>query len=570
MNKDGTPMPNAPPGLASLVGMTPPAGNAVPPPTNYGDVIAMAARQAIDERMTLTRAQQEQLIGSLTNAVHGLREASALLGENQQALPRATVYPNPFLPGPTTHTGSRDTGSNRPTMSPEPARHATHPNLLQTLDRPPHAAGSNAAPRLEPIKKEMLKAVQAGRSSAGLAAYIEDAMLTFRKHAHPFDDNSEYPRVLPRLFANDPDLYEFVVTCTTAWRRDIATHRGAATYPEDHVYPKTELAPVETRLIKDVIRFLTSEVRPRGVVALHEVLNGHVTQGTLTAPQYTQQFLRRSRELPNESQQTLCTLFLRGLKPELQCRCLMNKDGERWSCLHDLIQWTFVQEEIADAIKSIPNTYPATSHNPSRPSREYDSSRNPRRYDSSRTPRAPSQEYRGSGTKRSLAAMLGDMDVDTPGLAAATGSHYGPRPFLPDITTYDEALPGDLVKIGGRPDFKVLHEKLLVRPPVFYNAKADRPISECLGYAPLDAPNSARPVLPDWRAGKTNRILDSLIEYGVCRCCRAERHDTGTCTNRPALRGGTPGSASGPGTTSQGKGKGRDPRTSNGGSRRTK
>jgi hypothetical protein len=162
---------------------------------------------------------------------------------------------------------------------------------------------------------------------------------------HPRSNN--FPMELLHTFLEDLTLVAFVQPRLATWRAELHSER---TVPLHHSpNPLTGLSPYEEAFIRDVIHFIGGEVRPMDVVALAELHEGKVTQTSTTA-HYAQAFKARARVLPNESQQSLCLLYLKGLKPYIQKHCTHDHNNGRWKSLQDLIDYSHVMEEKADSL----------------------------------------------------------------------------------------------------------------------------------------------------------------------------------------------------------------------------
>ena len=98
------------------------------------------------------------------------------------------------------------------------------------------------------------------------------------------------------------------------------------------------------------LQSVNSDVRPLNVVALHDLIEGKVTQGMSPVAKYNEQFHQKARLLPNESQESLCFHYLRGLTPELRSRCCLDRNNNRWSSLNDLVTFTLDEEERLNLI----------------------------------------------------------------------------------------------------------------------------------------------------------------------------------------------------------------------------
>ena len=93
------------------------------------------------------------------------------------------------------------------------------------------------------------------------------------------------------------------------------------------------------------LQSVNSDVRPLDVVALHDLIEGKVTQGMSPVAKYNEHFHQKARLLPNESQESLCFHYLKGLTPELRSRCCLDRNNNRWSSLNNLITFTLAEEE---------------------------------------------------------------------------------------------------------------------------------------------------------------------------------------------------------------------------------
>lgn len=101
------------------------------------------------------------------------------------------------------------------------------------------------------------------------------------------------------------------------------------------------------------LQSVNSDVRPLSVVALHDLIEGKVTQGSNPVAKYNEHFHQRARLLPHESQQSLCLHYLNGLTPELRTRCCLDRNNNRWSSLNALVTFTLAEEERLNLTTSI-------------------------------------------------------------------------------------------------------------------------------------------------------------------------------------------------------------------------
>ena len=90
--------------------------------------------------------------------------------------------------------------------------------------------------------------------------------------------------------------------------------------------------------------FVTGEVRPRSAIALEEIMDHLITQGTKSAAQYAENFMQRARILSHISPVVLCHHFVHGLQPILKQLCCVDREGCDWTSLHTLIAFTLVED----------------------------------------------------------------------------------------------------------------------------------------------------------------------------------------------------------------------------------
>ena len=100
----------------------------------------------------------------------------------------------------------------------------------------------------------------------------------------------------------------------------------------------------QNQFISALVAFVTGEVRPRSVIALEQLMNHEITQGSDSAAKYAEQFYQRSRLLPHISPVVLCHHFVAGLTPELRRLCCVDRSGNDWTSLQPLVQFTLVEE----------------------------------------------------------------------------------------------------------------------------------------------------------------------------------------------------------------------------------
>jgi hypothetical protein len=104
--------------------------------------------------------------------------------------------------------------------------------------------------------------------------------------------------------------------------------------------------------LKSFERLICSEVRPASSVAHTELLSGYVQQGNDNVAQYIERFRHRVSALgPNHQfkSPTLCTFFLRGLRPEIREPCILDPEFNEWSDLARLMHHACGQEDFLRA-----------------------------------------------------------------------------------------------------------------------------------------------------------------------------------------------------------------------------
>jgi hypothetical protein len=352
---------------------------------------------------------------------------------------------------------------HNPAMQPHemmhiPSMHPTQPNpplVVHTNPHPNHSGNLNRNAMVT-IKARFTKGAEAINED-GLRALLINNLEIIKQHPR----SSIFPMDLLTTFQEDLSLMAFVQPRLAQWRAEINDERNPV--PLHHSpNPLTGLSPFECTLIKDILHFIGGEVRPPDVIALTDLHEGRVTQQTTTA-HYAQAFMHRARVLPNESQQSLCLLYIKGLKPYIQKHCTHDLNNGRWTNLHDLIQHSHVVEEKGNTL------FKFHPHNKQGNRRGDDRDAN-----------------NGGGRKRQQPTA----DPSVAALAAAT--------ITPPKTDR---------KDGQEPRWQP--------PPGPYAPKAN--YRECRLWVDPNQPPARLPTL-------TNEDKNLLYSYGLCFCCRKGPH----------------------------------------------
>ena len=213
-------------------------------------------------------------------------------------------------------------------------RHAAE-SLVQarqlTADRP---SRTGALPVPRSLGKQLfLIAIQKPHL---LEAAIEEIRRWLVTHNH------EYPANLPS-FIDDIEVKDFVNT-----------------------YLSRNEAFEQAAFIKAIQNYITGEVRTSAELALEQLVSRKISQADDPVPRYAQRFLQASRQLPNESQASLCAHYLAGLRPVLRQRCILDRDGNTWHTLDSLIKYSFSEAIRLNADSSPVQSLPKQGYTPAR------------------------------------------------------------------------------------------------------------------------------------------------------------------------------------------------------------
>ena len=180
----------------------------------------------------------------------------------------------------------------------------------------------------------------------------------------PFSHQDPATRALSSLqkFRNDPEglqltiegFFEYILRAgpPLAWPHDVKLFITDVEVKKwVHSYMEAAALVVakggtfdQNEFISALVAFVTGEVRPRSVIALEQLMNHEITQGSDSAAKYAEQFYQRARLLPHISAVVLCHHFVVGLSPELRRLCCVDRSGNDWTSLQSLVQFTLVEE----------------------------------------------------------------------------------------------------------------------------------------------------------------------------------------------------------------------------------
>lgn len=241
-----------------------------------------------------------------------------------------------------------------------------------------------------------------------------------------------------------------------------------------------------------LVAFVTGEVRPRSVIALHELMEGRITQGSQSAAQYSEHFYTRSRLLSHIPPAVLCHHYIAGLRPDLRKLCCVDREGKDWTSLHTLVAFTIVEERRLTMTSDL-----AHSHHD-------DTSRK-----RSQFWRKQADDFTPVGKRSRLAAA---MEID--------------HPPPPPPSTYAAAVAQQRAsQNGGRPSRG--------SPPSRSGPSAAAPAPNSSGAGPSrSGPPEA---CPCYKLNNKNRKLEKweqecLTAYGLCWYCKAStEHSAKDC-----------------------------------------
>jgi hypothetical protein len=426
-----------------------------------GAVAVTATEQGYTNMLALLHTQNQ----ALANAAHAMVALTqAVHSGNQLAANVGTRAANDMTGGsPSTHVNQA--------LAQSPVVQISDSRTNPVLSVLPAAK----AKQPKEINERFLRDILGQAGAEGCLIQLK-YLLKYNQHLPDYPQN-----VQP--FVVDMTAAVFVQSALLALEKELRAR------PDLQIRDGSGLCPAEHVFIASFLQWATGEVRPPAVIALEELHSGAVRQGNDAAAQYAQKFFQRSRVLPAESQASLCTFFLRGLKPDLQSRCLMDRNNVRWSNLLSLVQFTYAEEERM-------NTSLVCSPAPPRQESQK------RHWQSSGG--EPAKRFKGSGG--SVAAMHGEDDMETEGtVAAAAGGGngrpgYGPPavPFVPPPHRPEDTFYGDGT----------------ARPLIIPGSMRNERLQDCLLYGTADGPRLLR--LEDASA----RQYDSLVMFNLCKACR--------------------------------------------------
>ena len=309
----------------------------------------------------------------------------------------------------------------------------------------------------------------------------------------------------------------------------------------------------------------TGQVRDPGCVALDQLLDNTILQGTDTTQSYATRFLAVARLAPSIQGSALCKCFINGLSPALKPRCVLTLQNETWTDISALMAHTHSEALRLQLVASISSPTPTL---PSPLPYSTPSTHSPPNLLSLPNPNNRWNKTQRLAVMRSiLQATRDDMIDDTEGgpSTAPQLNHQAP-PYLSALTSAPLALPVIPVNRGPLPPtpYKPTSSK---RPFVALNngngSSSDATptipfvsttpahsgqlamVSDDLGHPlffnPPDMTHAQLIAVPGWNTiGKLN-TLDAargqepgwhsaqLRNAGICTRCRCARHPTAWC-----------------------------------------
>ena len=215
----------------------------------------------------------------------------------------------------------------------------------------PSSSSSSKDTKPLPLTRRCILAYQTRGLQAAMSGHLRDIIVYEKRRPATFpnnivhhiedDDLREHIRALVEIYGQliNQQVLQYGPD-PVGWRlsdiRDPVTLSG-----------RVELNAHETEMVRDTVRYVFGEVRPASVQALDDLHEGQVKQGKdEPVVRYAQRFMVKARMVPGESQQSLCRLYLAGLKNGLKEQCLLDRNNNRWTSLHDLIQFSLERKSV--------------------------------------------------------------------------------------------------------------------------------------------------------------------------------------------------------------------------------
>lgn len=288
----------------------------------------------------------------------------------------------------------------------------------------------------------------------------------------------------------------------------------------------------ETRTLADLkqafLQRFAGQVRSDRVVALERLIGGEITQGSGSVAEYVERFEAARRMLPEESPESMCKHFVRGLSAEMRLRCCLTRDGHEWGSVVALAEFAMGEERRLNLARELglgqANVAdPALHRDP--PSRSFPWKR---------------QGDNNAGKRPALGATA----------AAAGGSNPAakkPKFDAAEAAAENARLRAEGLEILGRDGN---NPYLVPKPPSECVQAPMGKATEKLTQAQYDAmmPSGLRPadkcrfynVTPK-TAGLDSRVVNEVLRaWWICTFCKQHRHPLSVCDNwinRPERKG---------------------------------
>ena len=285
-----------------------------------------------------------------------------------------------------------------------------------------------------------------------------------------------------------------------------------------------------------LVRFFCGEVRSTASIALDEILNGLVTQGRDPVAVYAERFRQKALLLPDESPQSLCAHFLRGMDPELRGYCCLDDKHREWKDLDGLLGHSRTQELRWQPHKLGRIDNQSSCNAAARPK---DSKRPRYNHDQNPSTLAVAMCNAGAGTSRANvaapaapAAHLAAVSANPSTNGNAQSSRQGPKLSQPITLATDPARtnPLPMGSFVGSKGTMYNREAWMYKDPLC-------PVNLCDGYGTKDR-----------LAGAAGDVIKrELTLFNLCWRCRVSRDHRAENCPKKAEDGFTPVTAKGRG-----------------------
>ncbi|GAX84878.1 hypothetical protein CEUSTIGMA_g12299.t1 [Chlamydomonas eustigma] len=201
--------------------------------------------------------------------------------------------------------------------TPVPSVEHDEPIIISTPPENPRVQTPHLGRLPSPSKltHSFFKSVSDGTHGADIAARFREILRWLRKNRYSVEE--ELPTFID----------------------DHSVHRFVSEFLENLL--KTKQPLIDDELIDAVTRFVSGEVRSRVEIARAMLVGRAIKQNHDSVAKYAQRFYQASRLCPDESQASLCSHYLAGLKLEMQQACAVDIHGQSWNNLDHLVRFSY-------------------------------------------------------------------------------------------------------------------------------------------------------------------------------------------------------------------------------------